>query len=197
MRPMGFGLIAIGMVWFLIAWKIGTSITALSSSELVSDAQLFDFIFQREYHLIIASLITLAGLLAVIYSLHNQSPVLKVADQYESMVLYPRRERDLANEAYRSWLIKKYDIERNKLFKSFYFQQQTFSSLERALSAAHKLDVVEEDAMEWAERRSYEKARIDAAEAALAKQTSFDKIMIIIVGAVSLAIIFATLFRVA
>lgn len=197
MRPMGFGLIAIGMVWLLIAWKFGTSITALSPIELVSSTALFDSIFQREYHLIISSLIILAGLLAVIYSLHNQPPDTKVADQYEWIILYPRRERDLANEAYRSWLIKKYDIEQNKLFRSFYFQQQTFSSLERALSAAHTLDVVEEDAMEWAERRSYEKARVDAAEAALAKQTSFDRNMIIIIGAISLAIISATLFRVA
>lgn len=197
MRSVGFGLIAMGVVGLLIAWEFGTGIMLLSQSGLASTVEHIDFIFQRQYQLIFASLAIIVGVVTVISSLHNRLPITRATEQHEWMMLFPRRERDLADETYRSWLIKKYDIERNKLFKSFYFQQQTFSSLERALSAAHALDIVEEDALEWAERRNYEKARVDAAEVALAKQASFDKKIIVIVGVSGLAIIFATLFQMA
>lgn len=103
-------------------------------------------IAQRQNHLFVAGLLTLIGVLLIIFGGWSETQngnTNVVGNNVASHKLPepPTEDRDLALDSYRLWLAQKYVIERNDIFDRFVFDQQTYATLDDALDAAHALEI--------------------------------------------------------
>ncbi|MGH6785751.1 MAG: hypothetical protein ACREBO_02885 [Novosphingobium sp.] len=156
MRGFGLGLIAIGVVYLLIAFNmdvsVATSATYIPGYGSVGggDVANLDLMARRQNHLIVAALITLIGVMLAIFGGRTASG--EAAGPMSATNRDPvfSGERDLASDPYRLWLAKSYAVSRNDVFDRFVMGDATFSTLDEALANAH----------------AQEQQKIEAAEAA-------------------------------
>lgn len=59
-------------------------------------------------------------------------------------------ERDLQNDFYKLWLVKKYSIEKNEILGKFFVDERSFTDLDSALRYAHSKEDEREDGR-WSE----------------------------------------------
>ncbi len=192
MRPVGFGLIAIGVIWLLIAFNMDTSVEVPSTYFGSSRVENIGLIAQRQNHLMVAGLVTLIGTLLVIFGGQRQPPE-AVAIAINPAANRPPMERDLSSDAYRLWLAEKYDIKRNELFDRYVMNQQTYADLESALKGAHDIDVahlgvIDEQALEEQRKKDEWDAEWATEQAELSSKVDkviYLVIVVLIVGAVA------------
>lgn len=175
MRAIGIILTFVGVIWLLFAFNIDTSVEVGSSILGSGRVENLGLIAQRQSHLFVAGLIMLIGVLLIIFGGWSEAQNVN-ANATISNTLPPKlpepepEDRDLALDPYRLWLAEKYVIERNEIFDRFVFDQQTFSTLDDALSAAHALELEALLKIEKAEevrRREAEEQQLIAEERAL------------------------------
>lgn len=147
MKSIGYLLIGVGIIYVVIALNMNVSIS--TPGTYVPDVGFIgggsvanlDLMARRQNHLIVASLITLVGVLLAIFG-----PSGEVATASSSRPS-PRKEwdvnhdRDLSSDVYRLWLAKHYEIERNDVFDRFVLGDRTFDNLDSALAYAHNLEL--------------------------------------------------------
>lgn len=175
MRSIGVILTFVGVIWLLFAFNIDTSVDVGSSVLGSGRVENLGLIAQRQNHLFVAGLLTLIGVLLIIFGgwseAQNVSSNVAISNAVSLKLAEPEPEdRHLASDSYRLWLAEKYAIERNEIFDRFVFDQQTFITLDDALGAAHALEIQALLAVEKAEeilRIEAEEQRLIAEERAL------------------------------
>lgn len=175
MRAIGIILTCVGVIWLLIAFNFDTSVDVGSSVLGSGRVENLGLIAQRQNHLFVAGLLTLIGVLLIIFG--GWSEAQNVNSNIPGNELVPNKlsepaadERDLALDSYRLWLAEKYAISRNDIFDRFVFDQNTFVTLDDALDAAHALEIEalrETEKAEEVQRIEAEQQRLIAEERAL------------------------------
>jgi hypothetical protein len=205
MRAIGVILAFVGVLWLLFAFNIDTSVDVGSSILGSGRVENLGLIAQRQNHLFVAGLLTLIGVLLIIFGGWSEAQNFN-PNQLGNELISPKLpepaagERDLSFDSYRLWLAEKYAIERNEIFDRFVFDQKTFATLDDALAAAHALEVealLEIEKAEKAQRIEAEEQQLIAEERALIneerlrKETAFFKKVGL--GVVALLIVFLPL----
>lgn len=144
MKPWGWVIAAAGVVYLFIALNMNVSVSTSSSyipgygSIGGGNVANFDLMARRQNHVIVASLITLIGVIIGIFG----KPISKLSDGASSKTpsaeVKFEGERDLTSDSYRLWLSNKYGIERNDVFDRFVMGEKTFENLDDALQSAHE-----------------------------------------------------------
>lgn len=157
MKTWGWAIAAAGVVYLIIALNMDVSVSTSSTyvpgygSIGGGDVANLDLMARRQNHVIVASLVTLIGVLMGIFgkSVSDVSGGTSVAPPSAGVEF--EGERDLSSDGYRLWLANKYGIARNDVFDRFVMGEQTFENLDDALLSAH--------ASEQEKRRLAEEAR--------------------------------------
>lgn len=175
MRSIGIILTFIGVIWLLVAFNIDTSVDVGTSILGSGRVENLGLIAQRQNHLFVAGLLTLIGVLLIIFG--GWSEAQNANSNLPENALVPTKlqepaadERHLALDSYRLWLVEKYAIGRNDIFDRFVFDQHTFATLDDALGAAHALEIEalrEIEKAEEVQRIEAEEQRLIAEERAL------------------------------
>lgn len=146
MKILGAILAFIGATYLIFAFNMDVSVSTNSTyvpgfgrigGGEVANLELMS---RRQNHLIVAALITLVGVLLIIFGVifpRNQNVVEAAAETAEADF---DGDRDISSDAYRLWLSRAYSIERNSVFDRYVLADQTFTSLEDALAYAHSLE---------------------------------------------------------
>lgn len=199
MKGLGYWLIGIGAIYLLIAFNMDVSVSVSSTyvpgygSIGGGDVANLDLMARRQNHLIVASLVTLIGALMAIFGKGQSESA--VADSSSGKDLQFSGERDLSSDAYRLWLAKYYQIERNELFDRFILDEQTFENLDDALIRAHALEVqkvadakAEDERIEIEVAANREEVRLAAERAEAHWVETKPKFIVAIIIAIGLAI---------
>jgi len=143
MRNLGYAMVAIGVVWLLIAFNMETSVPTSGGGYygLPDRVENIGLIAQRQNHLIVASLITLIGVLLAIFGGQIKLAPANTAAAPAIVSDEPAIDRDLTSDAYRLWLAERYQVQRNELFDKFVFDSKTYATLDDALAAAHAVEL--------------------------------------------------------
>lgn len=157
MRGFGISLIVIGVAYLLVAFNMdvtvstsGTYVPGYGSVGGGSVANL-ELMSRRQNHIIVASLITLVGVVISLFSGHQNRPVTDLRENASETETAFDGERGLASDSYRLWLARTYNITRNEVFDRFVIGDATFPTLDDALSHAH---AIEQAKMDEAEARA-------------------------------------------
>ena len=144
MKTWGYILLVIGVVYLLYAFNMDVTVTtptqyipyvgSVGGGEVAN----LDLMERRQNHLIVAALITLIGALMAIFG-KDENTIEVLATPPSTPPVFDG-ERDIQSDAYRLWLSQRYEIQRNEVFDRFVVGQQTFESLEDALSSAHAIE---------------------------------------------------------
>lgn len=144
MRGFGIFLAFVGAIYLIFAFNMDVSVQ--TSSTFVpgygsiggGEVANLELMSRRQNHLIVAALITLVGVLLIIFGtiLSRNETANVVNTEVESF----NGDRDITSDAYRLWLARAYSIERNDVFDSYVIINQTFKSLDDALAHAHSLE---------------------------------------------------------
>lgn len=144
MKILGFILIGVGALYLLYAFNMDVSVTvpttyfpgvgSIGGQEVAN----IDLMARRQNHLSVAGLITFIGVMMAIFgkdgaergSVNNTDFSSRLSSDFDGV-------RDINSDAYRLWLSKFYQIERNDVFGRYVIAEQTFTSLDDALMFAH------------------------------------------------------------
>lgn len=143
MKTLGYLLLVLGALYLIFVFNMDVSVTSPSvyipgmGSVGGGEVANLDLMAQRQNHLIVASLITLIGALMAIF---GQGQGLNYSETAKIVSPNFSGDRDIHSDAYRLWLSKYYQIERNDVFDRFVLGEQTFDTLEVALAYGHKLE---------------------------------------------------------
>ena len=143
MRNLGYALIGVGVVWLLIAFNMDTSVSTSGGGYygLPDRVVNLDLIARRQNHLLVASLVTLIGVLLAVFGGQLRVATENAAPAPAPVSEEPAIERDLTSATYRLWLAERYRVQRNELFDKFVFDSKTYPTLDDALSAAHAVEL--------------------------------------------------------
>jgi hypothetical protein len=200
MKTFGYWLIGIGVIYLLIAFNMDVSVSAPSTyvpgygSVGGGNVANLDLMARRQNHLMVAALITLIGALMAIFG-KNQSESVSLDNSAGNAPAEFTAEHDLSSDAYRLWLVKHHQIERNEVFDRFIVDEQTFNTLDDALAYAHALDAqqiaeekAEADRLEAECAANRETAQLAAEKADAEWQKAKSKIIAVIIIAIGLSV---------
>lgn len=146
MKAWGWAIAAAGVIYLIIALNMDVSVSAPTTyvpgygSVGGGEVANLDLMARRQNHVIVASLITLVGVLMGIFG----KSISEVSEGTSTVAPSARvdfqGERDLSSDGYRLWLASTYGITRNDVFDRFVVGEQTFETLEDALLSAHASD---------------------------------------------------------
>ncbi len=172
MKPLGWAVAVCGVIYMIIAFNMDVSVSTQPvyvpgyGAYGGGDVANIDLMSRRQNHVIIASVITLVGVLMGIFgrfagATSQSSPPSETARRGPF-----QGERNIAHDPYRLWLASEYDIRRNDVFDRFVIGDLTFETLDAALSHANNLENEKQAKAEAAkqEQERAEEARRAAAE---------------------------------
>ena len=145
MRSLGALLVAAGVAYLLIAFNMDVSVKTdrqfIPGVGLIGGQEVanLDLMARRQNHLIVAALITIAGILMGLFA---KGDLLNDPKAKPNAGLEFDGDRNLHEDKYRLWLADRYKIERNAVFDRFVFDDQTFETLDEALEDAHAKEEV-------------------------------------------------------
>lgn len=150
MKAWGWAIAAFGVIYLIIALNMDVSVSTSSTyvpgygSVGGGEVANLDLMARRQNHVIVASLITLIGVLMGIFgksisavSEGTSTDTPRARAEFEG-------ERDLSSDGYRLWLANKYGVARNDVFDRFVMAEQTFETLDDALLSAHNTELEEQ-----------------------------------------------------
>lgn len=143
MRTFGLILIGIGVLYLAIAFNmnvaVSTSGTYIPGYGNVGggDVANIDLISRRQNHLIVASLVTIIGVILSLFGNFDNNSEKDITEKLNPVGQKFEGERDLASDSYRLWLGRVYGIARNDVFDRFVIGEATFATLDDAIAEAH------------------------------------------------------------
>jgi hypothetical protein len=145
---LGAGLLLAGVVWLISAWNMGTSVR--TGGEFIGDTYIpsrsvvnLDKQDTRRNHLLLASLLTLSGVIFLsISATKGTAPVESSGAKGDApSTSAPPCDRDLTLDAYKIWLVSKYKITKNEVLGGVVCHETLFGTTEEALAHAHALEM--------------------------------------------------------
>lgn len=157
-KRMGALLLIVGLIWLLSAWNMSTSVStggySIGDSFIPSRSVVnLDKQDRRRNHLLIATLVTLSGVMLLGFSSISGSAGINISHQSYLQKSTPPCARDLSLDAYKIWLVSKYRIVKNEALGGIVCKDSLFPTIEEALTHAHALEVIEVASAEEAARR--------------------------------------------
>ncbi len=157
-KRIGALLLIVGLIWLLSAWNMSTSVStggySIGDSFIPSRSVVnLDKQDRRRNHLLIATLVTLSGVMLLGFSSISGSAGINLSRQSYLPKSTPPCARDLSLDAYKIWLVSKYRIVKNEALGGIVCKDSLFSTIEEALTHAHALEVIEVASAEEAARR--------------------------------------------
>ena len=177
MKVSGLILLLCGLLWVGIAFRMDTTVTA--GGEMVGDTWIptrtvhnIGLQDERRNHLLIASLVTVVGVLLFGFGSLQTS---RGRADLPPVPAEPPCARDLSLDPYKVWLVARYGLQRNEVLGSWACGDSLFPDVDAALDAAHlremEAQATREQAAQRAEEARAEAARQAAAASALRAQT--------------------------
>lgn len=173
MKNTGILLLVVGFIWLFLALRMNTTVTTGGEmvgsiwvpSRTVHNIGLQD---ERRNQMLLGGLVTLAGVLLFGFGSirAGQEGLLLRGNVKPPVVPEPPCPRDLALEAYRVWLVARYEIVRNEVLNGYVCRDKVFAGADEALTHAHGLELSEQAA------KTAELAAAEAATAALQQQAA-------------------------
>lgn len=143
MKAWGWAIAAAGIAYLIIALNMDVSVSTPSTyvpdygSVGGGEVANLDLMARRQNHVIVASLITLIGVLMGIFGKSISEAGERTSTVTPSAEVEFDGERDPSSDGYRLWLAKTYGIARNDVFDRFVMGEQIFETLDDALLSAH------------------------------------------------------------
>ncbi|MGX7925646.1 hypothetical protein ACWPMX_03630 [Tsuneonella sp. HG094] len=142
MKSFGVLVTIAGVIYLIIAFNMDVSVSTVGTyvpgyGQIGGgDVANLDLMARRQNHVIIAGLLTLVGVLLMIFGKDGSEAQSVDASGPKPPPHFTGR-RDLTQDPYRLWLAETYGIKRSDVFNRFVVGQQTFETLDDALAFAH------------------------------------------------------------
>ena len=173
MKVTGVVLLAVGLLWLVLAMGMSTTVTAggkMVGSVWIPTRSVHNIGLQdeRRNQMMLGGLVTLAGVLLFGFgSVRAGQEGLVLGGSGKPPVLPDAPcPRDLSLEAYRVWLVARYEIVRNEVLNGYVCRDKVFSSADDALAHAHGLELAAQAV------KAAEFAAAEAATAAMQQQAA-------------------------
>lgn len=164
------------------------------------DVANIDLMSRRQNHVIIASVITLVGVLMGIFG-RSAGATSQSSPPFETASRGPfQGERNIAHDPYRLWLASEYDIRRNDVFDRFVIGDLAFETLDAALSHANNLENEKQakaEAVKQEQERAEEARRAAAENARLEYEVEWQRIkpkVVVFMAALTIAFMVGAFF---
>lgn len=189
-QQIGCALLAVGLIWLLIAFNMDTSVaTGGGVYGVPSRIENIGLIAQRQNHILVSCFISLAGILLILFGGQGANPPISVETDKGDLADEVIPDRDINSDPYRLWLSRHYNVQRNDVFNRFTLGEKTFETLEGALAHAHRQELEKVEQERIAKEKAVEEARGRKVEDELREEKTERVAKVIMIAVVVAAIL--------